>query len=181
MSRYTKDQTIMTAADPSAITEKTRELCQTIVDHPEFQRIRASIDAFVADDQTRAQYQAVVETGDRLQQKQRGGLPLSPEEIAEFESARDALLSNPVARAYLDAQQQMRDVQSSVTQYVTRTFELGRVPTEEDFAFCGLACVPGKPYCQYHVAVAFLGERMHDFHLIGIALIFGGIFLATRQ
>jgi GcrA cell cycle regulator len=28
-------------------------------------------------------------------------------------------------------------------------------PTEEDFAFCGLACVPGKPYCQYHVAVAF--------------------------
>jgi GcrA cell cycle regulator len=28
-------------------------------------------------------------------------------------------------------------------------------PTEEDFAFCGLACVPGKPYCQHHVAVAF--------------------------
>lgn len=28
-------------------------------------------------------------------------------------------------------------------------------PTEEDFAFCGLNCVPGKPYCEYHVAVAF--------------------------
>ncbi len=28
-------------------------------------------------------------------------------------------------------------------------------PTDEDFAFCGLSCVPGKPYCQYHVAVAF--------------------------
>jgi GcrA cell cycle regulator len=28
-------------------------------------------------------------------------------------------------------------------------------PTDEDFAFCGLACVPGKPYCQHHVAVAF--------------------------
>ena len=28
-------------------------------------------------------------------------------------------------------------------------------PTEEDFAFCGLSCVPGKPYCEYHVAVAF--------------------------
>ena len=28
-------------------------------------------------------------------------------------------------------------------------------PTEEDFAFCGLSCVPGKPYCQHHVAVAF--------------------------
>ncbi len=28
-------------------------------------------------------------------------------------------------------------------------------PTEESFAFCGLECVPGKPYCEYHVAVAF--------------------------
>ena len=28
-------------------------------------------------------------------------------------------------------------------------------PTDEDFAFCGLPCVPGKPYCQNHVAVAF--------------------------
>jgi len=28
-------------------------------------------------------------------------------------------------------------------------------PTEENFAFCGLPCIPGKPYCQYHVAVAF--------------------------
>ncbi len=28
-------------------------------------------------------------------------------------------------------------------------------PTDDDFAFCGLACVPGKPYCQHHVAVAF--------------------------
>ena len=28
-------------------------------------------------------------------------------------------------------------------------------PTDDDFAFCGLDAVPGKPYCQYHVAVAF--------------------------
>ncbi|MEM1382334.1 MAG: GcrA family cell cycle regulator [Pseudomonadota bacterium] len=28
-------------------------------------------------------------------------------------------------------------------------------PTDENFRFCGLNCVPGKPYCQYHVAVAF--------------------------
>lgn len=28
-------------------------------------------------------------------------------------------------------------------------------PTDDDFAFCGLDCVPGKPYCEHHVAVAF--------------------------
>ena len=28
-------------------------------------------------------------------------------------------------------------------------------PTEDNFSFCGLAAVPGKPYCEHHVAVAF--------------------------
>ncbi|MEM6624681.1 MAG: GcrA family cell cycle regulator [Pseudomonadota bacterium] len=28
-------------------------------------------------------------------------------------------------------------------------------PTDDDFAFCGLPAVPGKPYCEHHVAVAF--------------------------
>lgn len=28
-------------------------------------------------------------------------------------------------------------------------------PATDDFWFCGLPCVPGKPYCDTHVAVAF--------------------------
>ncbi|WP_340109136.1 GcrA family cell cycle regulator [Pikeienuella sp. HZG-20] len=28
-------------------------------------------------------------------------------------------------------------------------------PATDDFFFCGLACQPGKPYCEAHVAVAF--------------------------
>lgn len=28
-------------------------------------------------------------------------------------------------------------------------------PTEDNFHFCGLPAVPGKPYCEHHVAVAF--------------------------
>ncbi|MBA3326407.1 MAG: GcrA cell cycle regulator [Rhodobacteraceae bacterium] len=28
-------------------------------------------------------------------------------------------------------------------------------PATDDFWFCGLPCVPGKPYCETHVAVAF--------------------------
>ena len=28
-------------------------------------------------------------------------------------------------------------------------------PAEPNFFFCGLPCVPGKPYCEHHVAIAF--------------------------
>ena len=126
-----------TVTESSVITEKTRELCQTIVDQPEFQQIRSSIDAFLADEQARSQYQTVMEKGEQLQHKQRTGTALSNEEISDFESSRETLLGNPVARAFIDAQQQMHQVQSSVTQWVTKTFEIGRVPTEEDLASCG--------------------------------------------
>ena len=121
----------------SIIVQKTRELCQTIVEQPEFQSIRQRIDTFMADDAAKVQYQTVVEKGDMLQHKQQMGLPMSAEEISEFEKNRDALINNPVARDFLDAQQAMQKVQESVGQYVAKTFELGRPPSEEDFHGCG--------------------------------------------
>src|SRR5881394_2255859 len=126
----------------SIIVQKTRELCQTIVEQPEFQSIRQRIDTFMADDAAKVQYQTVVEKGEMLQHKQQMGLPMSAEEITEFEKNRDALVNNPIARDFLDAQQAMQKVQESVGQYVSKTFELGRAPTEEDFSSgsCGSGC-----------------------------------------
>ena len=131
-----------TTEETTVIVQKTRELCQTITDQPEFRVIRQRLDAFMGDDQAKAQYQLVVEKGDALQQKQQFGMPLDSNEITEFERNRETLLSNPVARDFLDAQQEMHKVQESVMQYVTKTFELGRVPTMEDFdsGSCGSGC-----------------------------------------
>jgi hypothetical protein len=70
------------------------------------------------------------------------GVPLSSDEVAVFEKEREALVNNPVARDFLEAQQDMQKVQASVGQYVAKTFELGRTPTEEDFSSgcCGSSC-----------------------------------------
>src|SRR3954471_1725475 len=118
----------------TVITQKTRELCQTIVDQPEFENIRKRIDTFMADEGAKLQYQTVMEKGEMLQHKQQMALPMTAEEISDFEKSRDALVNNPVARDFLDAQQAMQKVQESVGQYVSKTFELGRAPTEEDFS-----------------------------------------------
>src|SRR5262245_65108401 len=103
----------------SPVIQKTRELCQTILDQPDFQSLRARIDTFLADDQAKMQYQTVVEKSDLLNQKQQMGVPLTAEEIADFESQRDALVKNPVPRAFMDAQADMRRMQESVQKYVT--------------------------------------------------------------
>jgi cell fate (sporulation/competence/biofilm development) regulator YlbF (YheA/YmcA/DUF963 family) len=126
----------------SIITQKTRELCQTIVEQPDFESIRKRVDAFMADESAKLQYQTVMEKGEMLQHKQQMGLPMTAEEIKDFESNRDALVNNPVARDFMDAQQAMQKVQDSVGQYVAKTFELGRAPSEDDFSSgsCGSGC-----------------------------------------
>ena len=96
------------------------------------QSIRQRIDAFMGDEQTRALYDGLVNKGQNLQQKQQMSMPLSGEEIADFEQHRDSLMKNPVARGFLDAQEELHQVQQSVQQYVTKTLELGRLPTEQE-------------------------------------------------
>ncbi len=116
----------------SAITQKTLELCQTILDQPNFRSIRQRIDAFMTDEKSRAQYDGLVSKGQALQQKQQNSQPLSGEEVADFEKDRDELLRNPVARGFIDAQEELHEVKHSVHQLVNKTLELGRIPTEDD-------------------------------------------------
>src|SRR5437867_5863290 len=132
----------MSTITEDSIIQKTKELCQTIVEQPEFQSMRRQVDAFLASEEAKQQYQVVVEKGEALQQKQQMGMPLSNDEITEFEKHRETLISNPIARAFLDAQQEMHKVQESVGQYVAKTLELGRMPTSDDLGggSCGHGC-----------------------------------------
>ena len=129
-------------SEDTVVVQKTRELCQTLVEQPEFREIRERIEVFMTNEGARSQYQLVMEKGDALQQKQQQGMPLDHTEISDFEQNREVLLNNPVAREFLDAQQRMHKMQESVMQYVMKTFELGRVPATEDFSSgeCGSGC-----------------------------------------
>jgi len=123
----------MQTTQDSVITEKTRELCQAILDQPNLRSARQRIDSFVADDKARAQYEGLMAKGQALQQKQQRSQQLTGEEISAFEKDREALLNNPVARGFLEAQEELHHVHQSINQYVSKTLELGRIPTEADF------------------------------------------------
>lgn len=126
-----------------AILEKTISLCQTILDEPLFKDIRRRIEAFEGDAAAQQQYQDLSEKGSALQHKQRQGTELTDDEIADFERRREAFLANPVARGFLDAQQSMHEIRDTVSKYVSRTFELGRMPEPDDFHSCGHGCSCG--------------------------------------
>jgi len=109
-----------------------------LLDDPSMLALRQRIDTFMADEKTRAQYDGLIAKGQALQEKQQQSQTLSSEEIAEFEQHREALLKNPVARGFLDAQQELHQVQESIQKYVSKTIQLGRLPSEDEL--CGDCC-----------------------------------------
>jgi cell fate (sporulation/competence/biofilm development) regulator YlbF (YheA/YmcA/DUF963 family) len=126
----------------SRVLTKTKELCQAILDEPSMSSIRRRVDAFMGNDEARTLYDELVTKGQAIQQKQQLSMPVSGDEVQDFEQHRTALFNNPVAQGFLDAQEELHKVQESVQQYVSKTLELGRVPTEEDLSggSCGHGC-----------------------------------------
>ena len=124
------------------ILSKTRDLCSTIIEQPEFAELRGHVNAFLADPEAQELYRQMSEWSQELQQKQSNGTELTEAEVSDYEKKRESLFSHPVARGFMDAQEEIHKVQQSVTQYVTKTFELGRVPEMEDFdsGSCGPSC-----------------------------------------
>src|SRR5579859_4925128 len=127
---------------PTKIETKTNELCEAILEQIHSNGIRKRIDTFLPDSSPRAQYERLMNRGQALQEKQHHGQTLDPAEISAFEKDRDALLKNPVASGFLDAQEEMHDLQHSVQKIVAKTIELGRIPQADDLSegSCGHGC-----------------------------------------
>lgn len=127
---------------PNKVETKRNELCEAILDEINSNGIRKRIDAFLSDATARGQYESLMSKGQALQEKQHNGQTLEPAEISAFEQDRDALLKNPVASGFLDAQEEMHDLQHSVQKFVAKTIELGRLPNADDLAegSCGHGC-----------------------------------------
>jgi cell fate (sporulation/competence/biofilm development) regulator YlbF (YheA/YmcA/DUF963 family) len=132
---------MLTDTESKTVADKTRELCSTILAQPGMSSIRKNIDSFLADEKSRSEYESLMAKGQALHEKQHRSLPLSGEEVGEFEQHREAVLNNPVARGFLDAQEALHHLQESIQTQIAKTLELGRLPTPEDLeGSCGHGC-----------------------------------------
>lgn len=127
---------ILTTNQETPIVSKTKELCQAILDQAAYQELRRAIDAFLQDPAAVARYQELCDRQDFLRTKQESEIEPSNEEWESFEKLETAFLQDPVSQRFIDAQRQLHTIEQTIGKYVRRTFELGRVPTEDDFEGC---------------------------------------------
>ena len=130
-------------ATKTPIVQKTEELCETILAQEGVQALFARIDSFQADEGAQQLYQQVGQMQDVLMRKQQSGESLTESEIADFEKVREELMNHPVAGPFVESQQEVFSVQETISKYIAKTFELGRMPTEADLQDSGSGCCGG--------------------------------------
>jgi cell fate (sporulation/competence/biofilm development) regulator YlbF (YheA/YmcA/DUF963 family) len=139
---------LLLQTDDTPVIQKTRELCQTILDQPAYQELRQTIRAFLEDSESVLQYRRLCDKQDLIQAKNEGGLGPSDEELSDFEKEETEFLGNPLAAGFIEAQRKMFEIEKTIAQYVRRTFELDRLPVAADFSAEGCGCGSGGCGCQ---------------------------------
>ena len=127
----------------STILDKTKELCQTIVDNAEYNALMGVVETFLNDDEARLLYQTVIDRSDELRHKQQAGVERGDSEVSAFKDLRGQLEKNEVITDFMAAQDELQLIQKAVSQYVGMTLEYGRVPTDEDMAAAQSGCCGG--------------------------------------
>jgi cell fate (sporulation/competence/biofilm development) regulator YlbF (YheA/YmcA/DUF963 family) len=123
------------------VVQKTKELCEVILAQPAYQAMRSTIEEFMGHAELRGHYQRLCDLQDELSRKQEGGELITEAEVHDFERTETLFLENPIAQSFIEVQRQMHTIEETVSGYVRKTFELGRVPTEDDLDHgCGPGC-----------------------------------------
>ena len=125
----------------SSYKDKAKELCQALVEDPELKPLFGAIDRFMEDDAAKELFTEMQSKAEGLQMKQQAGLELTAGEVEEYNKARDTMLDSEVAKGFVDAQEAIHGVHETIGRWVSLSFELGRMPTEEEFkGHCGEGC-----------------------------------------
>ena len=93
--------------DTPTIDTKSRELCQFIVDQPEFAAARGHIEAFLENAEAQAVYRAWQEKGQELQRMSHEGLQPNDDDIKQMEALRETVMKNEIASDFAEAESQM--------------------------------------------------------------------------
>ena len=131
---------MITKIDTGLVREKMEELCSALLAQESFRTLRKMIDRFAEDEAAVAQYERFLEKHRRLQQKEELNLEPTREEVDEYEREERALYDNDVIRRFLYAQREFHHLHQLVSQYITKTVELNRLPRPDDFKSEGCGC-----------------------------------------
>lgn len=118
--------------EDSAIYTAARALCAAMIEDEQVLKLKGDIDTFLTDGEARSLFDCVNKMGQELTEKHQAGMEPSEEEITQFDSLRQNVITNSVCHNFLQARQQIDAIFSEVNRYFGLALELNRVPSHEE-------------------------------------------------
>lgn len=120
----------------TSLEDKARELCQFILESPDYLAAQGKIDIFDEDTGAQQLYQGWRETEMELHGKHQEGKEISDAEISDLETKRDAAMENSTVADFAEAEGSLNQMFSTVVKIVQKSLQEGSVPTDEELAEC---------------------------------------------
>lgn len=116
------------------LVELTTKLASAFAESQKVVAAKAKIGLFYQNAEATDLFRKVNEYGEELRNKHMAGMPPSEEEIAKFDSLRQAVIENPLCNGFLESRQMLDDMLNTVNQYLCLAIERGAAPTDEEVA-----------------------------------------------
>ena len=129
-----------------SLTDKTRELCQFLLDDPDFGAAQRSIEAFEKDEEAQSLYEDWQRKAGELHQARHEGRELEESEIEELNGLLQQLSDHPVGSDFLEAEESINQIFKTVVKMVQKTLQNGRIPSAEEMSEC---CNSGGCGCSH--------------------------------
>lgn len=130
MSTTTTETKVLT------LEEKTRELCEFILQDGSYAAAQGRIDAFEEDKEALDLYRNLQRKASELHHMQHEGRDPSEEDISEMDRLRDLLMANPVGSDFMEAEEALNSMFKTVMKMVQKTLQDGSVPSAEELDEC---------------------------------------------
>ena len=130
MSTTTTETKVLT------LEEKTRELCQFLLEDASYAAAQGRIDAFEEDKEAQDLYRNWQKKGSELHHMHQEGREPGEEDIAEMERLKGLLMDNPVGADFIEAEETLNSMFGKVMKMVQKTLQDGVVPSDEDLDEC---------------------------------------------
>ena len=123
--------------DSTALINKVRDLCEFLAADEHFATAQEQIKIFDGDEVAQDAYAVWQSTASELQHRyQHEGIKPTSQDLKELEELQQAVNANEVAANFVEANDEMNKLFSSVMKMVQKTFQLGRAPTDDELIEC---------------------------------------------
>jgi cell fate (sporulation/competence/biofilm development) regulator YlbF (YheA/YmcA/DUF963 family) len=125
--------------------QKLRELCEALLEDDSVIEARARIESFLQNPEATRSYGMLAQLNDQLHAKEQAGEKISEDDIQQFDALRTKVMGNDLVQEFAQARGALQEVEGMVMAFVSKTLEMGRVPTERELATqgggsCGSGC-----------------------------------------